>query len=952
MTSFQKIGLATLSSVFLLGIFNPGLQAQGIEDLMAPEDTRKLAPTENPPRAPETPDSGALNEETIKSPGPGELRPAPSAPPAAQPEDTGTGDQERGFFNWPPLPDESSQEEEKGFSESTFVEEAPPPVHPPEEKKMVETPQTLEKHYLDAGDFRDPFFPVRGFQEDSAEVLEPGITIDGIRFNSYSDSGKFIENYYRDSNFSINDVFGKVVQLKRGDGCLSCHQGIEQISKNHNFRCSKCHGGNRRARSLPQAHKGLVSNPSDLKHAPKFCGKCHADQIEKVRASLMTTAKGIINITRYAWGAQPRDTDIYSLLPEKGTNEKLPPTPEKGHPVDSFLRTKCLRCHIQGNPPHRAGDFRATGCAACHMIYANDGSTLTRDRAIQSKQRAAAEIHRKIFQRKSASLSLENPRGYPVLHKFTLAIPSVQCEHCHNANGVGNEFEGLLSKPARPKSSQQRIDDEKPVLYGSEHEFLVPDIHRERGMHCIDCHVGTDIKGASAPSPMERKIDIKCEDCHGTPFRTPEEFLLLESDPNSKAIIQAIRRNHNLVKKIGFGDSVLVNSQGTRMHHIKRVKDKWILYSKVTGAKHIIPILKDIKPPPAHQIEGHMTLLECYTCHARWSAADWGMHLIYEKEPDLGKWRDWSFSDPSLQHLISQQNPDNGSKTMLDWVTAVEGPGGIEGNYIKGVWWDVLTETSWDSLILGKNPWGKYTVMKPRYQYFVTGRPGKGPPPLKRAELLQTRGGNPGLILQPHAPHTIRKTARSCESCHRNPLTAGLGDPLKNSIKDAKTFFDELKSQNHIPSEFQLKQVVTSRGQPLQTAFPPRKARFLNLKEIAALKKKTDSYRAFRYLDLREKRLPRLLIRGEFPYDRKHEEKEKRFGRPSTLEDLYYDLDRNEFFSGRISVEDLPASSPDQPEDPNAPQKENPILDFFQDMFQGEPSPNGMPALEKPVEQE
>ena len=61
------------------------------------------------------------------------------------------------------------------------------------------------------------------------------------------------------------------------------------------------------------------------------------------------------------------------------------PKPPEGEVVDAFLRTKCMRCHLQSESPHRPGDYRAGGCAACHMIYSNDGQTLTQDRAIQSK---------------------------------------------------------------------------------------------------------------------------------------------------------------------------------------------------------------------------------------------------------------------------------------------------------------------------------------------------------------------------------------------------------------------------------------------------------------------------------------------------------------------------------------------------------------------------------------
>ena len=104
--------------------------------------------------------------------------------------------------------------------------------------------------------------------------------------------------------------------------------------------------------------------------------------------------------------------------------------------------------------------------------------------------------------------------------------------------------------------------------------------------------------------------------------------------------------NPNLKKKVKAGDTVLVNSSGSPMLHIKKIKNDWALYSKVTGKKHIIPLLKNLEPPIAHQIPKHMEEIECSTCHARWTATDWGMHVIREKSFVPGKWKNWNLSDP------------------------------------------------------------------------------------------------------------------------------------------------------------------------------------------------------------------------------------------------------------------------------------------------------------------
>ena len=831
-------------------------------------------------------------------------------------------------------PDESSQVTSENISESE-VDSNVPSVF--ESKSLVEVPETISKQGFDAADFADPFYRVRGFQQSSPKILQPGTTLDGVQFQNYGDSEKFVERFYRESGFSIDAVYGKIKYLEKMGGCYTCHQGVEEISSNHRFSCVRCHGGNRRAKSLPKAHKGLVPNPSSMEHAPRFCGKCHESHVKKISRSSMATAKRMINITRFGWGAQPADELPHSLYP--GEQDQPYPPSGKGHAVDGFLKTKCLRCHLDSPGPHRPGDYRSTGCSACHMVYTNDGISLSHDRAIQALQQKDKKSNR--FQRKFANKALSNRRGYPLLHKFTTAVPSVQCEHCHNNNGVGEEFEGLLAKPDRPRSTPKSISDEKPVLYGKEHAFMVPDIHREKGMHCIDCHIGDEIKPQIEPEGLQSSVQIRCTDCHGTASKKPEGFLLIESDTRTKKLLKKNNLNPNLKNKIQAGDTVLLNSSFSPMTHIKQKKKQWVLYSKVTGKKHTIPLLKDIEPSIAHQVEKHMDEVECSACHARWSAGEWGMHLIRENTFSPEKWRKWDLSDPDLQEQLSVSEPT--SSGMINWLSAKSGPNKIKGDRLPGFWWSVFTETGGSDLIMGKNERGKYSILKPRYQYFITDQTSSMGIPTKRAEPPLTLDGRAGMIWTAYTPHTTRKTVRSCESCHQNELSAGLGDPLRQRIQSATSFVDALRLDSQVLPQFQLKQGVTQNGDPLQTPFPYGEVRFLNEEEISALQKTTDRYRAFRFLNLRELNFPRLLTRQEFPYDTRHSAKENIMGQPPLQDDLYYNVETNQFVK---VAPDLPAvtapSAPEEPlyeePDPYGPQKglgqPEKIIEFIYDLFQ------------------
>ncbi|HIL27103.1 MAG TPA: hypothetical protein EYG21_06935, partial [Nitrospinaceae bacterium] len=563
----------------------------------------------------------------------------------------------------------------------------------------------------------------------------------------------------------------------------------------------------------------------------------------------------------------------------------------------------CLRCHLDSAAPHRPGDYRAGGCAACHMIYSNDGHTLTQDRAIQAKVRKSQAVRKDRFKRKFSVKSLTNPRAYPVMHKFTTAVPSVQCEHCHNENGIGNEFEGLFSPAARPDSFYQKTGADKPVLYGTEHEFLLPDIHRERGMHCIDCHVGTDFKGAPSGSELHSGVEIRCEDCHGSTTKKPRETILNESNPKTKKILASNALNPNLKRKIKVGDTILLNSGDAPLTHVKKEKDKWVLYSRVTGKKHIVPLIMDKKRIVAHTVPRHMEVVECHACHARWSSGGWGMHVIREKNLNFSEWKDWNFSDPTLQGMLWNQGKVNTG--MTDWLSAKWMGDKISSDIVPGFFLNLFTEKDWNTMILGKNQRGKYSIMKPRYQYFFSDYSEDGDRAIKNTEVRLTRNEKPGLILLPHTPHTIRTSVRPCESCHDSEIGLGLGDPKRNIIVDSESFFSILTETGTVPSDFQTKQVITKQGNPIQTTYQNNQARFLNAEEIAAIKNKSDTYKAFRYMDLKAQRFPRLLAREKYPFDQRHKNNETSAKKPKHEEEALLKLNEN---SSLVSVYEADSS--------------------------------------------
>jgi hypothetical protein len=81
---------------------------------------------------------------------------------------------------------------------------------------------------------------------------------------------------------------------------------------------------------------------------------------------------------------------------------------------------------FMGSSDH-PGDYRSSGCTACHVIYANDRSPTHSD--WWSKYG-----HQGLSFTGDPSIS-KRERGHPIKHQFTRSIPSSQCMSCHMHQG-------------------------------------------------------------------------------------------------------------------------------------------------------------------------------------------------------------------------------------------------------------------------------------------------------------------------------------------------------------------------------------------------------------------------------------------------------------------------------------------------------------------------------------
>ncbi|RJQ56649.1 MAG: hypothetical protein C4526_01455 [Nitrospiraceae bacterium] len=420
-------------------------------------------------------------------------------------------------------------------------------------------------------------------------------------------------------------------------GCLKCHEGIEPIADTpvmSQLACTQCHMGNPDGATKDDAHKGMYANPADLRVVDKTCGVCHAEDVSNSKKSMHATMAGMIGGTRYDWAAQDTKNSLYATydvedkdgnVPEKKGAVKslrqLPlydaskPMGKDNHPSDDYLRDQCLRCHLWSKGAQQDGDYRASGCAACHVVYSDNGLYEGSDRAID-----------------------KNQKGRPKLHKITTKIPSNQCLHCHNRGGrTGVSYIGTMESDeyGSPWSDEAGKKGGKK-LHGKFYNHLTADIHYQKGMTCTDCHTIQDLHGdGNIYNKKWQAVEIECEDCHGS----------------AKTY------------------SGLKSSWGNTLNNLRKDGDKIILTSKMDGKKRVVPQTKDIvsKGSPlaktAMGISAHMNKMECYACHAKWAPQCYGCHAQQDTKTQSG---DWINTKPG-DDLSKAGNMEAKQKTTYKW---------------------------------------------------------------------------------------------------------------------------------------------------------------------------------------------------------------------------------------------------------------------------------------------
>lgn len=582
---------------------------------------------------------------------------------------------------------------------------------------------------------------------------------------------------------SLRKRIPEIIEVRPFDGkapverCLTCHEGIEDLSASHPnavFGCVICHGGNPSDLTVKGAHRGLRGgrNPATLDLASISCGSsatavaaCHTDRshallnrADNVPKALMATNAGIIGILRFQWGIEDTSVSSYgirSVTDGKTTLKQVPG--ERGpdgalHLANSHFRKFCATCHLWSDRKTEE-TARLAGCPACHASYGPDGR----------------------YKGGDPTIDRDKP-GHVAFHTLTNRIPDDRCRACHNRSArIGLNYHGEM------ESAQYGT----PFVMGGLNDYtvgdgrfvlrLVPDIHHEKGMGCVDCHTGQDTMGdGTLHRYMKDQIEIRCEDCHGSHDAPPKTMKVDRNDP----LVQTLMRSSPILK-LADGDTILQTSKGRPLPQVRLTDKGFKLIGKLTGKEHRVSVITGKKD--GHAIKGHERL-ECDACHSAWSPQCYGCHQLL----DMGK--------EGRDHLTGKSTP--------------------------GRWAEGRSFFRFERNILGINSRGKVGILVPGCQVWnsVTGTDGKVRQPYD-SHIMKLRNGRSSIAMGPTHPHTTRLEVPRCVDCHLDPKAMGLGEGRLSLNRGASTLnvdpiYDSASSGLRI--SFPLEAVVDTAGEIMQ----------------------------------------------------------------------------------------------------------------------------------------
>lgn len=398
-------------------------------------------------------------------------------------------------------------------------------------------------------------------------------------------------------------LFGCHSGLDAGSSCQSCHKGLEHASLNHHS-CTDCHGGNDKTGDKQAAHAGMFggANPSSPESWKVSCGRCHSYQLERVKSTIMQTNAGMIRNIQLTWEGENGlryATEGGESFDASGIPQKLDSVANLNNLSGELYRKFCSRCHIGTENSDAYGAVHASGCAACHYKWNEDGTYQGKDSRLQGKA------------------------GHSESHALNPLPDTNTCSRCHNRSGrIGLSYQGLYD--GNNGFVPTRKGEGGPVMSSGARNLthIAPDVHFAAGMDCIDCHTSRDVMGDGyAYKNMYHQTEISCEDCHGSASEVPRYREITRENE------EALRESKYYRKPLRSGMKMIQTAKGRSYSNVFYEDNAIWLQGKRSGKLHRSKV---ITGTPEHRIAGHGRL-ECHACHSRTVVQCFGCHTSYDK---------------------------------------------------------------------------------------------------------------------------------------------------------------------------------------------------------------------------------------------------------------------------------------------------------------------------------
>jgi hypothetical protein len=510
--------------------------------------------------------------------------------------------------------------------------------------------------------------------------------------------------------------FAIFIALANSSTCVDCHKGIEKTSEFHDFQCIECHGGNNTSNDKEEAHSNMIGgrNPSDPLVWDKTCGSCHQYQLERVKTTIMFTNTGIIKNTQKAW--DEFSGNLYSTFATKGFDAKGKPISilpvSDGTDIASELYRKfCSLCHVGYDRMDGYRAHHSAGCAACHYSHDDSGKYLGGDEQLKGKF------------------------PYPKTHKMNALPGDDVCFRCHNRSGrISLSYEGKYdgNNSLVPTNG---IYPGPEIISGVRNvRHTAADIHKQKGMECIDCHTSRELMGDGyIYENMYNQIEISCESCHGTENELPKTEKITKE--NASPLYESLYYK----KQIPYGTEMVLTDKGNMFSNVFKENGKYYLMLKRSGKILELTTIKDTKE---HKVYGHERL-ECYSCHSKMVIQCYGCHTIYDKR-EMG----------------------------MDW---------IKGEETKGLFSEKEDIRLYYPFPLAVNQRGKISPVTPGCQTFFTVIEEDGS--LSKDNYLFNFKNGKNFKFAPFYGHNTGEKAVGCRECHMDLFFAGFGEAIVSTKK-------------------------------------------------------------------------------------------------------------------------------------------------------------------------